>query len=153
MDPADRIVAAQAASIAGLLWPGAPAWRLAPPLTLAAVGACAAGAALAVVGAAPHGSRLTPRVAPPHDATLLDSGPYAFSRNPIYAGLLVAGAALAVLRRRPEPLAAWTALALVLTVKTTREEVRLLERFGSRYAEYRARTPRFLGPVRPRARR
>lgn len=151
MDPADRIVAAQAAALAGLLWPGRPRWALPRPATLAAVTACIAGGTLAVVGARPHGGRLTPKVAPPDGAALLDDGPYAFSRNPIYAGLLLGGAGLAVLRRRAEPLVALATLALVLTIKTSREEVRLLERFGTPYAEYRSRTPRFLGRVGPSA--
>ena len=148
MDPADRIVVAQAAGLAALLWPGRARWQLPRPVATAAVTACLAGAAVAVAGALPHGSRLTPRVAPPQDAAMLDTGLYAVSRNPIYAGLLVGSAGLAVLRRRPEPLLAHAALVAVLTVKTRREEVHLLERFGAAYADYRNRTPRFVGLVR-----
>ena len=148
MDPADRIFVAQAAALAGLLWPGRGRWELPRPVAVAAFTASLAGAAVAVLGARPHGARLTPRVAPPPDATMFDDGLYRMSRHPIYAGLLVAGAGLAVLRRRPEPLLAHAALVVVLTVKTRREEVHLLERFGPAYAEYRARTPRFVGRVR-----
>lgn len=145
MEPADRIVAAQAASLAGLAWPGRPRWGLPAGARALALALTAAGGTLSVLAARPHGRRLTPRVAPPSDAELLDSGPYAISRHPIYAGLVVAALGLAVLRRRPEPLLAWAALVAVLTVKTSREEVHLAARFGERYEEYRRRTPRFVG--------
>lgn len=148
MDPADRIVAAQAASLAGLAWPGGPRWGLPAGARALALALMGAGGTLSVLAARPHGRRLTPRVAPPNDAELLDSGPYAISRHPIYAGLVVAALGLAVLRRRPEPLLAWASLVAVLTVKTSREEVQLAERFGERYEEYRRRTPRFLGAPR-----
>lgn len=71
------------------------------------------------------------------------------SRNPIYAGLLVGGLGVAVLRRRVRPLAAWTSLAVVLHVKSGKEEQALLERFGAEYEAYRRRVPRLLG-VPPR---
>ena len=146
LDPADRIVAAQAATAAGLLWPGRPRWSLPAAGTALAVAASVAGAVLGLLGALPHGRRLTPKVAPPDDAELIRTGPYAISRNPIYAGLLAAGGGVAVLRRRPEPLLAWIALAVVLTVKVRREETRLAARFGAAYEDYRQSTPRFLGP-------
>jgi len=82
-------------------------------------------------------------------ARLQTAGPYEISRNPVYAGLLVAGAAVAVLRRRPEPLVAFAALAAVLHVKSGVEEARLRDRFGDEYAVYAARTPRLIGLPRP----
>lgn len=75
---------------------------------------------------------------------LVVSGPYRLSRNPMYlAWLLVhagAGAAAG---------SGWTALTLpaaaLLVHRAIRyEEQRLLEEFGSRYAHYAARTPRYL---------
>ena len=145
IDPADRIVAAQAAALAALAWPGRARWTLPAPLTAAAALATASGLVLAVLGARPHGSRLTPRVATPFDLPLLRTGPYALSRNPIYAGLLLGGAGWAMLRRRPEPLVAWAALTVVLSVKVRREEAHLGDRFGPSYEQYRRDVPRFLG--------
>lgn len=145
IDRADRIVVAQAVALAALAWPGRTRWSLPAPVTRTAAIATASGLALAVWGVRPHGSRLTPRVAPPPDQPLLRSGPYAISRNPIYAGLLLAGAGWALLRRRPEPLLAWAASTVVLSVKVRREEARLGERFGAPYEDYRRSTPRFLG--------
>ncbi|MCL3862790.1 isoprenylcysteine carboxylmethyltransferase family protein [Actinotalea sp. K2] len=144
MQAADRIIAAQAVSLAALAWPGRPRWDLPRSLALLAAAATAGGATFSVHGARPHGRLLTPRVDPPSEATLLSRGPYAISRHPVYTGLLVAAAGVATLRRRPEPAIAWVALAVVLTIKTGREEQRLVARFGEDYVRYRERTRRFL---------
>lgn len=145
MNARDSVLAAQAAALAGLGWPGRPRWHLPAPVRTAAAAALLAGGALALAGAVEQGRQLTPRIDPPDDARLLTSGAYRWSRHPVYAGLLVAGAGLAVLRRRPEPLAAWSALAAVLHLKSGLEEQALRRRFGSAYDAYAARTPRLLG--------
>lgn len=146
--PDDGVVVAQAAAIAALAWPGRARWRL--PAAVAVVGGAAllGGGAVMVAAGSTHGSRLTPRVEPPEDAELYTAGLYALSRNPIYAGLLTAGAGWAVLRRRPEPLVAWVGLLAALTRKAHHEEAHLVERFGPAYEDYRRRTPRFVGPPR-----
>lgn len=150
--PDDAVVVGQAVSLAALAWPGRPLWRLGTTAAAAAGAAMAAGAGLAVAAGAAHGALLTPRVEPPDDATLLTTGPYAVSRNPIYGGLLVGTAGWALLRRRPEPLLAWGALLAVLTTKAEQEEERLAARYGRAYEDYRAGTPRFIGlPRTPRA--
>jgi len=148
-DRGAALVAAQALALAGLAWPGAPRWRLPRPATALAVATGAAGTVLLEEGLRFLGGDLTPFVEPRPDARLRTTGPYAFSRNPVYAGLLAAAAGAAVLRRRPEPLAAAAALAGVLHVKAGVEERRLRERFGFAYAEYAARTPRLLALPRP----
>ncbi|MFN0282832.1 MAG: methyltransferase family protein [Kineosporiaceae bacterium] len=146
---ADLLVLAQALAGAGLLWPGRARWRLPRTLTAACLVAGAAGTALAEEGLRFLGRDVTPFVAPRGGARLQTAGPYEISRNPVYAGLLVAGAAVAVLRRRPEPLVAFAALAAVLHVKSGVEEARLRDRFGDEYAVYAARTPRLIGLPRP----
>lgn len=148
--PDDGVVVAQAAAIAALAWPGRARWQVPAPVAVVGGAALLGGGAVMVAAGSTHGSRLTPRVAPPDDAELYTEGLYALSRNPIYAGLLTAGAGWAVLRRRPEPLLAWAALLAALTHKARREEAHLVERFGTPYEEYRRRTPRFVGmPRRP----
>ena len=77
------------------------------------------------------------------------AGPYLRTRNPLYAGLVLAltGAALAA--------ASWT-LALVALVAGTGahlwvvrlEEPRLGARFGAAYAEYLQRVPRWVPRLR-----
>lgn len=147
--PEDDVVVVQALALAALAWPGRGRWRLPPPAAVVAVGATATGATLGLLAAVPHADRLTPRVDPPEDLGLVQDGVYALSRNPMYAGLLLAAAGWAVLRRRPEPVVAWAVLAAALQVKARREEHRLQARFGADYERYRARTPRFVGRPRP----
>jgi protein-S-isoprenylcysteine O-methyltransferase Ste14 len=146
---ADLLVLAQVLAGAGLLWPGRARWRLPRTLTVACLVVGAAGTAFAAEGVRFLGRDLTAFVAPRDGARLQTTGPYEISRNPVYAGLLVAGAAAAVLRRRPEPLAALAVLGAVLHVKSGVEEARLRERFGDEYLVYAARTPRLLGRLRP----
>lgn len=144
------LIAAQGVALGALAWPGRSQWSLPAPVTTLAVLAAATGGALALVGLMPHGSRITPRVEPPSDTGLHTGGAYGVSRHPIYTGLLVGGAGLAVLRRRPEPLVAWAALVAVLDAKTKHEERHLAARFGADYDRYRERTPRLVGlPHRP----
>lgn len=148
-DPGDRLVVGQGAALLALLWPGPARWPLPAAVRVGVAATGAAGLALSGAAAAAHGRSLTPRVTPPDGAALLESGPYAVSRHPVYAGLLVTTAAWALLRRRPEPLGAWAALLVVLLAKTRREEGLLEARFGDAYRAYRARTPYLLG--RPRS--
>ena len=143
--PDDDVVVLQAAALAALAWPGRGLWRLPVPVMLLAGAATVAGGAIGIAAVAPHDGRLTPRVEPPAELDLIQHGPYALSRNPIYAGLLLATAGWALLRRRPEPAVAWVALFAILHAKARREERRLHSRFGADYERYRATTPRFLG--------
>ena len=89
--PDDGAVVAQGASLAALAWPGRARWHLPGPVRAAACAALVGGGAVGIAAGRTHGARLTPRVEPPEDAKLFTGGLYACSRNPIYAGLLVAG--------------------------------------------------------------
>jgi len=142
VDEGDGLVAAQAALIAGLLWPGPARWDLPAPVGVAAIGAVAAGGGLMVAAGGRLGRRFRVRPGPPDGAVLRTDGPYALARHPVYAGLLAGGLGLAVLRARPEPLLAWLALSGVLHLKAGLEERLLRERFGTAYDDYAARVPR-----------
>lgn len=77
---------------------------------------------------------------------LVTSGPFRYSRNPIYVAFLIPLAALAVY----SPLAAAVSTAVYLAAMTTyviaREEEVLERNFGETYRAYKAATPRwFLG--------
>lgn len=148
---ADVLVPAQVLAAAGVLAPfGAPRWPLSRAVRAAARTAVVAGSLLAAGGAVSLGRDLTPWVTPRLGGRLRTGGAYAVSRNPIYAGMLLAAGGQAILRARPEPLAAGAALAAVLHVKTGVEEHRLTARFGPAYTDYASRVPRLLG--RPRHR-
>ncbi|TRW43673.1 methyltransferase family protein [Georgenia yuyongxinii] len=149
MNRADWLVAAQAAALTGIVWPGRARWALPPVATATAGLLVAGGAALAVAGVRPLGPHVTPRVAPPPGAQLVTTGAYAVTRNPIYTGLLAGSVGMAVLRRRPAPLVSAGLLGLVLGTKVRLEERALEGRFGSRYRAYAARTPRLVPRRRP----
>lgn len=140
----DVLVLAQAVTAAGVLWPGRVRWSLSRPIVATAVVAMIGGGALAVAGVRELGRDLTPFVDPRADASLHTGGVFGVTRNPVYAGLLAGAWAVAVLRRRPEPLVAATCLSVVLHVKAGVEEGRLSERFGDTYDAYRGRTPRLV---------
>jgi protein-S-isoprenylcysteine O-methyltransferase Ste14 len=114
---------------------GLPAWPVPFPRASWIAGGilAAAGGVLFLAAVARLGRRLTPLPYPKPGGTLIQSGPYAIVRHPIYTGgLLVAfGWALAV--RGWLTLGCAVALFLLLDVKSRREERWLVER----HPEYR----------------
>ena len=84
---------------------------------------------------------LTALPAPRHGAVLLDRGPFALVRHPIYGGLILGFLGLAI--RGGNLIAAMLALLLIpfFWAKTEYEE-RLLAARLPEYADYRARVPR-----------
>ncbi len=77
--------------------------------------------------------------------TVIDRGPFAWSRNPLYVGLLVGSAGVALLAS-----SAWALVALPLEWALLRwgavvpEERYLTAKFGSTYTEYAGRVRRWL---------
>jgi protein-S-isoprenylcysteine O-methyltransferase Ste14 len=75
------------------------------------------------------------------DHALIRGGPYAWTRHPIYSGLLLALTGTALAR---DSLGGFLGLALLfagLVVKLRQEERLLLEHFGPAYETYRAEVP------------
>jgi protein-S-isoprenylcysteine O-methyltransferase Ste14 len=106
------------------------------------------GLAVMVIGATGLGRGLTATPLPNAHAQLRTGGPYRFVRHPIYSGLLLTMASIAVTSGSWFQLLTLGALVLLLTVKARWEEDRLARRFEG-YAGYASRTPRFV-PVRMR---
>jgi protein-S-isoprenylcysteine O-methyltransferase Ste14 len=82
--------------------------------------------------------------------TLTTSGPYAFVRNPLYAGSFLIGAGLAVAGGTW----LWLVLffgffAVVYGPTVTAEAERLTEQFGQRYVDYSAAVPAFIPRLTP----
>ena len=77
--------------------------------------------------------------------TVIDRGPFAWSRNPLYVGLLVGSAGVALLAT-----SVWALVALPLEWALLRwgavvpEERYLTAKFGSTYTEYAGRVRRWL---------
>jgi protein-S-isoprenylcysteine O-methyltransferase Ste14 len=92
---------------------------------------------------------LTATPVPTERATLRTSGPYRWVRHPIYTGVLLIVAAMAV---RSGSVFGLTLGALTIAffhVKASWEEQRLTKRFDA-YADYAAVTPRFIPSPRRR---
>ena len=75
------------------------------------------------------------------DHRIVETGPYALVRHPIYTGLLLSGFATAVARGRWEALIGAFLFALGCWIKARQEERFLSEELGPEYAAYRQRVP------------
>jgi protein-S-isoprenylcysteine O-methyltransferase Ste14 len=113
--------------------------------TAAGIALVAGGMALSFSGAATALRRGT-TVVPHHEVSrLVTSGPFRFSRNPMYTGMAVACAGAALWSR-----SWWPVVVLPLSVVSTvrwvvePEEAYLAGRFGADYDRYRSRVRRWL---------
>ncbi len=101
------------------------------------------GAALAVAAGLVLGRSLTATPVPTERATLRTNGPYRWVRHPIYTGVLLIVAAMAVRSGNAFGLALGALTIAFFHAKASWEEQRLIERFDG-YADYAAATPRFI---------
>lgn len=96
----------------------------------------------ALITVAKHRTALLPGGA---STTVIDSGPFARSRNPLYIGLLVGSAGVALLAG-----SLWALIALPLEWELLRwgavvpEERYLVAKFGTAYTDYAGRVRRWL---------
>ena len=104
-------------------------------VAIALGGAVAAWAGLALQ----RGRALTAVPHPPDGAELVDVGPYALIRHPIYSGIVLAAVGWSVARGSGAALAASVVLLVFFDLKRRREEAWLLERLAG-YEAYSART-------------
>ena len=119
--------------VAGPGWPDSARWWLkGVGVLLVFVGAFVIAKAARALG-----SGLTPFPSPAEAAELVEDGPYAVVRHPVYSGgiLLFAGISLAL---SPWALVGTAALTLLWALKSRVEERFLLEHYTS-YAEYCSR--------------
>ena len=77
--------------------------------------------------------------------SMIEEGPYRFSRNPLYVGMLALYVGLALLSPTFWGLALFPVAVLLVLWGSIRPEERFLhERFGARYDDYRQRVRRWL---------
>jgi protein-S-isoprenylcysteine O-methyltransferase Ste14 len=137
--------AAIAAVGLGMMVPG-PDWLRAPAWAALGWGVLLAGLALDIAAMATM-SRQRANILPHRAATaLVTTGPFAWSRNPIYLGNTIAmtGAALAFANPWFLP-AALVAAGAVTRLAITREEAHLAAQFGPAWVAYTQRTARWWG--------
>jgi protein-S-isoprenylcysteine O-methyltransferase Ste14 len=156
VNPADRDVRTARLLVAGqftligilVLLPGRHDWPVPRMLTIVCTVTTLIGLAVMVAGATGLGRGLTATPLPNAHAQLRTGGLYRFVRHPIYSGLILTMASLTVASGSALRLFTLAVLVLLLTLKARWEEARLSQRFEG-YADYAARTPRFV-PIRLR---
>jgi len=119
-------------------------------LLTSTAGFLVAGTGLTILGAASMklGGKLRAHPAPPDGAMLHTDGLYSYVRHPIYSGLLLFSAGIALIARTPRATVSFLALTALLNAKARFEERLLTGRFPT-YRAYADRTPRLI----PRHRR
>jgi len=126
-----------------LVW--SPAWIETPAARWAGLALLILGLALAAVAAGLFASRRTTFNPAGHPASLVETGVYAWTRNPMYVALtsIYAGAAL-VLGQVETLILVALPWALVNWIVIPFEEARLRETFGQTYVDYCRRVRRWL---------
>jgi protein-S-isoprenylcysteine O-methyltransferase Ste14 len=89
------------------------------------------------------GNNVTPTVVTRRSAQLITSGPYRWVRHPLYLMGFIGYAGFALLAENWF-IALMAALVFgVLVIRTEKEEINLIEKFGSEYRKYMEQTGRF----------
>ena len=118
--------------------------RLPPASRLLSVGFFAA-AAVIVIPAVREFRKAGTAVDPYEETTaLIETGPFAYSRNPLYSALTLVYCGAALAARRTLPLALLPAVVWIVNAGVIEREERYLERkFGEPYRQYVRRVPRW----------
>lgn len=116
-------------------------WDVSEPVAWAMVALIAAGFAFAWWARIHLGTLWSGTITRKQDHRVVQSGPYALVRHPIYTGILLAAFATAVARGRWEALIGAALFALGCWIKARQEERFLSEELGPEYAVYRKRVP------------
>jgi protein-S-isoprenylcysteine O-methyltransferase Ste14 len=127
-------------------------WKVTPWLGWSMVGLTAAGIAFAWWARIALGRLWSGGIERMAAHRVVDTGPYALVRHPIYTGLIAGATALAVLQAKPWAIAGAALFSLGFILKARVEE-RFLEKEIGGYEEYRRRVPMILPlpkiPLRP----
>ena len=117
-------------------------WRTPAPLGWALFALAMIGFAFTWMARLHLGPLWSSTSAPTEDHRIVDTGPYAIVRHPVYAGLLLAALATAAERGRVEAVAGALVLIAALSLRAKLEERFLRKDLGdAAYAAYRRRVP------------
>lgn len=118
-----------------------------PGIQYAGIAATWLGIAFAIWARYCIGANWSGRVTLKVDHQLIQSGPYAYVRHPIYTGLLLANTGAALFIGKWRCVVAMVIFVVEISRKARREEKLMLSAFGDQYANYRHQTgfllPRF----------
>jgi len=118
---------------------GTALWPRSPPVDGLAELLVLAGLAVALWGRATIGRNWDIAPALKADHELIERGPYAYVRHPMYSGLVLMLLGTALWLGSPAALVGFIAGCLGTWLKLRREETLLARHFGARYAAYQAR--------------
>jgi protein-S-isoprenylcysteine O-methyltransferase Ste14 len=90
------------------------------------------------------GKNLTDTVVTRREATLVTSGPYRWVRHPFYVTAALLMASVTLLTASWLIAASGILVLLLLAIRTPKEELMLIARFGQPYRDYMAKTGRFI---------
>lgn len=139
MTKASLFVLVQFAAIGAILLTGP--WLPQPPALLALLAAGIALGAWAILSMGIGNFGASPL--PLAGALLVQRGPYAYIRHPMYTGLLLATLALVLAAPSPLRIAFWLVLLIDLLLKLHYEEALLAAKFPS-YAKYQQATKKLI---------
>jgi protein-S-isoprenylcysteine O-methyltransferase Ste14 len=117
--------------------------EIAPPVYWAGIILIFAGLLLTTVSVVALGPSMTVLPRPSPRGGLVEAGPYRLIRHPVYAGLVILAVGAGLARASVIGLGIAVVLAVFLDLKARREEALLAAKFPG-YADYRARTARFI---------
>lgn len=105
---------------------------------------CPVGAFLMTWAASEFSSHKTTLMPSEAASTVVMSGPYRYTRNPIYLSMMLVYAGISLMFDSPLALILILPVIVFLNRQAKREEQYLERVFGDQYAEYRKRVPRWL---------
>ncbi len=123
--------------------PSGSAWRVEGAVSIVAALLFWTGAAMAVGAGLQLGLGLTALPLPSPRGRLVTGGLFAAARHPIYTGVIMLSAGIALRSGNPFKVVLAASLAVFFAFKARWEEQRLVETYRG-YAEYASRTGRFL---------
>jgi len=126
---------------------GVSLWRVSPGLAVVATAVTAAGLSVALWARAALGRNWSGAVVLKEQHDLIDRGPYAFVRHPIYTGVLLMVLGTVTVAGTTAGVTVFATMVAGLIVKARREERLLTTHFPALYPRYRARVRARLIPI------
>jgi protein-S-isoprenylcysteine O-methyltransferase Ste14 len=120
---------------------GSALWQTSPAIGVASDLLVAAGAAFAIWARIALGRNWSAEVTFKQEHELIESGPYALVRHPIYTGLILMTIATALSYGRAAGVAVLVGVCGALWWKARQEEEIMSRHFPAAYADYKTRVP------------